>query len=136
MKQLCLTILIIAGALASHAQTNAPARTNAATLLPVNPGVVILDRIEKERASIKAKEVAAIKKRDEALKLVSLQRGANKISDRQSSDQSHRAHIQYGKEVAPGQKRLGELDLQEYQTRKAYNLPESKPAKQRGYGNR
>lgn len=140
MKITVTLLILVHAALSAIAQTNEPPATNRVRVVaaPVNPGVVILERIAKERASIRAKESAASKKWEEAKTLLNLQYGAGKISGKHLSLQEDRLRAQFYKEIAPGGKRLGELELQEYETRKTYRMEnlESKSAKQRGYGSR
>lgn len=128
------TIVILAYACAASGQTN----TNSAAQYPKpvvaqqNPGVVLLANIESERGRLEIRGGAITRKLEEDRRLLSLRHQAKKVSGADYARQDTALVKQAAAARAPIVTRLAELNLKEYEVRKAYklNAPE-KPKKKR-----
>lgn len=137
MKTTLAILILVHAALSASAQTNEPAATNRVRVVaaPVNPGIIVLANIERERAQLEQKNADINNKAKEATRLLELQYAAKKFNFTTLSRSVGAISRKREADVLPIQKRVAELQLKEYEIRNTYNLenwhPESKTAKKK-----
>jgi hypothetical protein len=136
MKPILLFIAAMMLIACCAAQASTPPKTNSTNhsvvVVRQNPGVLILSKIESERTNLTTRSEAMAVKLQEDRRVLELKRQAQKISARDFARQDTAIRDKYASDTAPIGKRIAELNLQEYEVRKSYNLPApEKPRKRK-----